>query len=51
PEDHALRLTLAKIYIKGGDREHARAELNDLARLGPRFARQAEVAELMKAVQ
>jgi predicted Zn-dependent protease len=51
PDDHGLKLTLAKIYLKGGDREHARAELNDLSRLGPRFAHQSEVNELMKAVQ
>ena len=30
PEDYALKLTLAKIYIKGGDREHARAELHQV---------------------
>jgi putative PEP-CTERM system TPR-repeat lipoprotein len=51
PEDQGLKLTLAKIYLKSGDREHARAELNDLLRLGSRFGRQSEVAELMKAVQ
>lgn len=51
PEDHGLKLTLAKIYLKGGDRDRARAELDDLARLGARFPRQPEVTELMKAVQ
>jgi cellulose synthase operon protein C len=51
PDDHGLKLTLAKIYLKGGDRERARAELDDLTRLGPRFGRQVEVVELMKAVQ
>lgn len=51
PDDHGLKLTLAKIYLKGGEREHARAELDDLSRMGTRFARQAEVTELMKAVQ
>jgi predicted Zn-dependent protease len=51
PEDHGLKLTLAKIYLKGGDKEHARAELDDLSRMGTRFARQAEVTELMKAMQ
>ena len=51
PDDPGLKLTLAKIYLKAGDRERARAELDDLSRLGPRFPRQTEVTELMKALQ
>jgi putative PEP-CTERM system TPR-repeat lipoprotein len=51
PEDHGLKLTLARIYLKAGEKAYARAELEALARLGSRFGAQAEVAELMKATQ
>jgi putative PEP-CTERM system TPR-repeat lipoprotein len=50
PEASGLRLTLAKIYLKAGDRPRARAELEALAKLGDRFAGQAEVAALMKSL-
>jgi predicted Zn-dependent protease len=48
PEQAALRLTLARIYLKAGSREKARTELETLARLGDKFAAQGEVAELLK---
>ena len=48
PKDPALNLRLAKLYIKSGDKSGARSELDGLAKLGERFAGQAEVAELLK---
>lgn len=50
PENMDLHLTLAKIYLKNGDKDRARAELNQLAKLGDRYGAQGEVAELMKTL-
>ena len=50
PDNHGLRLTLAKIYIHSGDKTQARAELSALAQLGEKFAAQAEVAQLMSSL-
>jgi putative PEP-CTERM system TPR-repeat lipoprotein len=50
PKDPTLNLRLAKLYIKSGDKAGARAELDGLAKLGDRFAGQAEVATLLKAL-
>jgi predicted Zn-dependent protease len=50
PLDHGLVLRLAKLYIKSGDRPRAKAELEALAKLGDKFAGQAEVATLMKTL-
>ena len=47
PESHGLRLTLAKIHLEAGDRAQARSELETLARLGERYAEQAEVSRLL----
>lgn len=47
PEDHGLRLTLAKIYLQTGDKTQARTELQTLAKLGDKFGAQAEVTKLM----
>ncbi len=41
-----FRLNLAKIYIKGGNKDLAKKELDDLAKLGDKFSSQAEVAKL-----
>jgi predicted Zn-dependent protease len=51
PQDPALKLNLARLYIKSGDKLRARAELEDLAGLGDKFAAQGEVAQLLKSVQ
>jgi Flp pilus assembly protein TadD len=51
PKDPGMRLGLARLYVKTGDKGQARAELLDLAKLGDKFPAQAEVGELMKAVQ
>ncbi len=48
PGDHNLALRLAKLYIKSGDKPRAKAELEALAKLGDKFAGQAEVATLLK---
>lgn len=49
PQAHQFRLQLAKFYLQSGDKAKARTELDTLAKLGTTFARQAEVAELLKS--
>jgi predicted Zn-dependent protease len=49
PEAPMLRLQLARLQLQAGDKSGARAELAVLARLGSGFARQAEVAALLKS--
>lgn len=51
PQDPNLRLALARLYIKSGDKPQARTELEQLAQLGDKFAAQAEVAELLKGLR
>lgn len=51
PKDASLRLALARYYLKAGEKSQARGELEDLAKLGERFAAQAEVAELLKSTR
>jgi putative PEP-CTERM system TPR-repeat lipoprotein len=46
----SLKLSLAKLLIKSGDKAYARAELEDLAKLGDRFREQGEVAALLKTL-
>ncbi len=46
PGDMALRLNLARIALRAGDKKVARAELDRLATLGARFPFQAEVQKL-----
>jgi cellulose synthase operon protein C len=48
--DPALKLTLAKLLIKSGDKPYARVQLEELAKLGDRFSSQAEVAQLLKSL-
>ena len=50
PKDPTLKLRLAKLYIKSGDKTGARGELDGLAKLGDGFAGQAEVATLLKSL-
>ena len=50
PNDPGLKLTLAKLLIKSGDKAYARAELEDLAKLGDKFREQAEVSSLLKSL-
>lgn len=50
PENPLYKLNLAKIHIKGGKKDLARKELDELAKLGDKFRGQAEVAALIKSL-
>ncbi len=50
PRNPAFRLSLAKIHIKGGQKDLARKELDELAKLGDKFPGQAEVGSLLKTL-
>jgi putative PEP-CTERM system TPR-repeat lipoprotein len=46
PSAHGLRLNMARLYMQAGDKAAARDELDTLAKLGDKFARQDEVRDL-----
>lgn len=48
PENPIFKLNLAKIHIKGGKKDLAKTQLDELAKLGDKFGGQKEVAELLK---
>jgi putative PEP-CTERM system TPR-repeat lipoprotein len=50
PEIAPIRLNYAKALIKAGQKNEARSELEQLAKLGEKFAAQAEVAALLKGL-
>ena len=50
PSDPSLKLSLAKLLIKSGDKPYARAELEELAKQGDRFKDHAEVTALLKTL-
>lgn len=50
PQNALFKLNLAKIHLKGGNKELARKELDDLSKLGDKFSGQAEVATLLKGL-
>jgi putative PEP-CTERM system TPR-repeat lipoprotein len=50
PGQPLYKLNLAKIHIKGGKKDLARKELDELAKLGDKFVRQAEVAAMLKTL-
>ena len=50
PKDGMLRLRLARLLVKQGDKSAAQEQLHFLARLGPGFPAQAEVTGLLKAL-
>lgn len=50
PDEPVYRLNLAKLYIQNGEKANAKTELERLAPLGAKFARQAEVTELLKGL-
>ena len=50
PKNSALKLNLAKIYLKGGQKVLARKELDELAKLGREYPEQAEVLSLLKVL-
>ena len=50
PTNALFKLNLAKIHIQGGKKDLARKELDDLMKLGDKFAGQAEVSSLLKGM-
>lgn len=50
PQASQIRLNYAKALIKAGQKSEARAELDQLAKLGDKFPAQAEVAALLKGL-
>jgi cellulose synthase operon protein C len=50
PQNPVFKLNLAKIHIKGGKKDLARKELDELAKLGDKFGAQVEVATLLKTL-
>ena len=50
-KEPSLRLNLARIYLKAGEKPYARAELEELAALGGKFGEQAEVKTLLAQVK
>lgn len=50
PQNALFKLNLAKIHIKGGKKDLARTELDNLAKLGDKFQGQSEVASLLKSL-
>ncbi|MHB8947787.1 MAG: XrtA/PEP-CTERM system TPR-repeat protein PrsT [Rhodoferax sp.] len=48
PNNPVFKLNLAKIHLKGGAKELARKELDELGKLGDQFGGQTEVAGLLK---
>lgn len=50
PSTPALRLNLAKGLIKADQKDEARKELEELAKLGDKFKSQADVEQLMKGL-
>lgn len=47
PNNALFKLNLAKIHLKGGKKDLAKKELDELAKLGDKFGGQAEVAGLL----
>ena len=50
PSSASLKLNLAKLLIKSGDKTYAKSELEDLARLGDKFSGHSEVTALLKTL-
>lgn len=50
PEDGALRMNLAKLYLASEQKGMARSELEKIERMGRRYPQQDEVAKLLKAL-
>jgi putative PEP-CTERM system TPR-repeat lipoprotein len=50
PEAPLFKLNLAKIQIKAGDKSGAKAILDELEKLGDKFAGQSEVASMLKGL-
>ncbi len=50
PDNPIFKLNLAKIHIKGGNKDLARKQLEVLSALGDKYRGQGEVAELLKSL-
>jgi len=50
PQNSMFKLNLAKIHIKGGKKDLAKVQLDELIKLGDKFEGQKEVAELRKSL-
>ena len=50
PASASIRLNLAKALISAGQKDAAKKELEELAKLGDKFKSQAEVEQLMKGI-
>ena len=50
PQNTLFKLNMAKIHIKGGKKDLAKKELDELAKLGEKFPAQGEVANLLKSM-
>ncbi|MCM8596595.1 XrtA/PEP-CTERM system TPR-repeat protein PrsT [Accumulibacter sp.] len=50
PDASVIRLNYARALIKAGQKAEAKAQLDQLAKLGDKFAAQAEVAQLLKGL-
>jgi putative PEP-CTERM system TPR-repeat lipoprotein len=50
PQNALFKLNLAKIHIKGGKKDLAKKELDELVKLGEQFGGQAEVTLLIKGL-
>jgi cellulose synthase operon protein C len=50
PANGLYRLNLARILVKSGNKDQARKELDEVAKLGDKFGGQAQVAELRKSL-
>jgi putative PEP-CTERM system TPR-repeat lipoprotein len=50
PQSPDVRLNLAKALIKAGQKDEAKKELDELAKLGQKFPRHAEVKQLMQGL-
>ena len=50
PQNTLFKLNMAKIHIKGGKKDLAKQELDELAKLGDKFPAQSEVAIMLKSL-
>lgn len=50
PDQPAYKITLAQVLIAAGKKDVARQELEALAKLGPQFSMQAQVAAMLKSL-
>jgi putative PEP-CTERM system TPR-repeat lipoprotein len=51
PNNPTLKLNLARLYIKAGEKAQARAELKELAKLGDKFAAKGDVSALLASLK